>query len=143
MSEQEYYDDFEKFTFEFRDEELKYKFKDYLIHKEISGTKRGYPHGTYIPSDMVEDTGKVVEVSREEQPEKQEDHDKNSILIHRNTDNEIESIEIICSCGKQTIVKLNYDDVVFREEEIRGTMSSTDEMRFEGTDGADDKERLG
>jgi len=96
----------EEFSRENSEERRRKEFKDFLIVREIAGTLRGIPHSSRIPKEMLVDTGGKVEIS---QPLSDDiDVHNPTILIHRSDDNEIESVEVMCTCGKKIFVKFEY-----------------------------------
>jgi hypothetical protein len=108
MSEFESYP-FERFTREYEAERLKKDFKDYLLVKEMAGTLVGMPHGSLVKSELVVDTGVLVEVSKEtlRDSDETEEH-RETVLIHRTPNNDIEKIEINCTCGR--LIVLQFDE---------------------------------
>lgn len=100
---------FERFTREYEAERLKKDFKDYLLVKEIAGTLVGMPHGSLVKSELVVDTGVLVEVSKEtlRESDETEEH-RETVLIHRTPNNDIEKIEINCTCGR--LIVLQFDE---------------------------------
>jgi hypothetical protein len=100
---------FERFSREYEAERLKKEFKDYLLVKEIAGTLRGMPHGSLVKSELVVDTGVLVEVSKEtlRESDETEEH-RETVLIHRTPNNDIEKIEINCTCGR--LIVLQFDE---------------------------------
>ncbi len=100
---------FERFTREYEAERLKKEFKDYLLVKEIAGTLVGMPHGSLVKSELVVDTGVLVDVSKEKlrDTDETEEH-RETVLIHRTPNNDIEKIEINCTCGR--LIVLQFDE---------------------------------
>ena len=43
---------------------------------------------------------------------------KTSILINRDINGEIESIEVMCKCGERTLISFDYSDISDEEEEL-------------------------
>lgn len=96
----------EDFSRENSEERRRKEFKDFLVVREIAGTLKGVPHSSRIPSELLVDTGMKVEISQSLTDEI--DEHTPTILIHRTDDNEIESVEVICTCGKKVFVKFEY-----------------------------------
>lgn len=101
------FDEFGEFSREAEEKRLKLLFRDFLIAPEISGSSRSYSANHRIPAEKVTDRGEVIEVARD--PIDDETHEDGTVLVHRDDDNMITRIEIVCSCGKRTIVRLEDD----------------------------------
>ena len=93
-------DDYEKPT----DEILKNKFKDYLQIKNITGGQTDIPHSSRIPAEKVTDSGVTMEILDDPASKDEEKH--SSVFVHKNENDEIEIIEVVCSCGKKTFISL-------------------------------------
>lgn len=87
---------------------LEDNFKDFLLVKKITGNQTGIPHGYYIPADFIKNFGSL-EISQDI-PFEEFSESKSTVFIHRNNYDEIESIEIICSCGEKTIIDFTDSD---------------------------------
>ncbi|MCX6155812.1 MAG: hypothetical protein NT007_16830 [Candidatus Kapabacteria bacterium] len=89
-------------------------FKDYLVAPKISGTLSGIPDTHFIPSEKTVETGKRVEISDHHD---KEDIDRLSatVVINRQDSGQIDSIEVICTCGERTMI--NFDLVETEGEE--------------------------
>lgn len=103
-------DDFQEFSWEAEDERLQKGFKDFLIVPEIGGSQHSYDSNRRIPAEHTTDSGQVVEIARDDSVDVPVQHDHNNILVHRNHDNEITHIEIVCTCGRKTLIRLESDD---------------------------------
>ncbi len=93
------------------DEELllKKNFKDFLILPNISGKLSGIANSNRIPSENVkQDTG-FIEISDDMPDETNHNSGNSTMLINRNSRNEITSIEILCKCGERTVINLDYE----------------------------------
>ncbi len=82
-------------------------FKDFLILKRISGELKRKHKTDLIPKDIVQESGETVII---EIPPEEEEHENTKLLVHRNDDQEIEKIELVCSCGKKHIIKFLYEE---------------------------------
>lgn len=109
------------FSFEHAEEELKRKFKDFLITKEISGSIKGYSKGSLILLEETVDSGEVIEVMHEHENE-DIPGTGSTVLVRRNYENEIESIEIICKCGEKTIVRFENENKHFDSDDDSGVI---------------------
>lgn len=93
------------------------KFKDFLIAREIAGTLDNVPHGGYIPAEFIVDEGANIEIIATPPEDVEHDHDihapvaEPTVLIHRTAENEVESIEFLCTCGQKVVVKLLYENL--------------------------------
>ncbi|TAL68970.1 MAG: hypothetical protein EPN82_08650 [Bacteroidetes bacterium] len=86
------------------DEVLKKKFKDYLQIKNITGRQTDIPHSSRIPAEKVTDSGVMMEIL--DDPAMKDDEKHSSVFVHKNDNDEIEIIEVVCSCGKKTFISL-------------------------------------
>ncbi|MCL5991198.1 MAG: hypothetical protein M1419_03750 [Bacteroidetes bacterium] len=93
-------DDYDKPT----EEVLKKKFKDYLQIKTISGVESDMPHSSRIPAEKVRDSGVMMEIL--DDPAITDEQKHSTVYVHKNENDEIEIIEVICSCGKKTFISL-------------------------------------
>ncbi|MBI5325542.1 MAG: hypothetical protein HZB41_09790 [Ignavibacteriae bacterium] len=92
------------------DEILKKKFKDFLQIKNLTGSNTDIPHSSRIPAEKVTDSGVMMEILDDPAMKDEEKH--SSVFVHKNENDEIEIIEVVCSCGKKTYISLkNTDDV--------------------------------
>jgi len=89
---------------------LQENFKDYIVVPKISGTSKKFSEKNLLHKDEVKPTGKKVEIVDHIQSginPKQ----KTSILINRDVNGEIESIEVVCKCGERTLITFDYSDI--------------------------------
>jgi len=93
------------------DEELllKKNFKDFLILPSISGKLSGIANSNRIPSENVKQVTGFIEISDEISDEANHNSGNSTMLINRNSRNEITSIEILCKCGERTVIHLDYE----------------------------------
>jgi len=69
----------------------------------------GIPHSSRIPAEILIDKGGLVELAAEGHIHSDESGaEQPMVLIHRDDNEEIESIEILCICGKRTHIRLKY-----------------------------------
>ncbi|MGA2296150.1 MAG: hypothetical protein ABSG15_01200 [FCB group bacterium] len=90
------------------EEELQNNFKDFMQLKKISGTASGMPHIGRIPSDQLVETDKTIEIT--DIPGYEEMEKPSSVYLHKGENNEIEVIEITCTCGRKTFLRLDFDE---------------------------------
>ncbi len=108
-------DDPEAFFPEAQKRRDKAAFQDFLVAPNISGSERTVIHRALIPAEVVLDTGRVLEITYEDEEEEgQPEHD--TIVVRRREDQTIESIEIRCSCGKKFIVQFSDESPPAPEE---------------------------
>ncbi len=91
-------------------EQRKISFLDYVSANVISGNKVKKYSDTYIPEEFVPDV----------EPKKLEIIDlnsfagkeikKTSVLINRDENGEIDSLEVLCKCGERTLIKFDFDE---------------------------------
>ncbi len=101
------------------DDEMEMKknlFKDFLAVPKISGKTVGIPHSNLIPEEILKNRGKKIEINDDPIVDDDE-HSRTTIMINKNAEGEIESIEVYCACGERTMIKLNYDNDEETEEE--------------------------
>ncbi|HPI19973.1 MAG TPA: hypothetical protein PKY56_06335 [Candidatus Kapabacteria bacterium] len=93
------------------DEELllKKNFKDFLILPNISGKDSGIANSNRIPGENVKQDMGFIEISDEIPGETNHNSGNSTMLINRNSRNEITSIEILCKCGERTVINLDYE----------------------------------
>ncbi|HYF04341.1 MAG TPA: hypothetical protein VEC36_13240 [Patescibacteria group bacterium] len=96
----------EEFSREEEERRQQKDFKDFLVVREIAGTASGIPQSSRIPAEMLIDTGGQVELSHEHDTE--DEASKPTVLIHRDELDDIESIEVLCTCGKRTNIRFKY-----------------------------------
>ena len=100
----------EEFSREEEENRQKKEFKDFLTVREISGTLTGIPQSSRIPAEVLIDKGGLVELAAEGHFHAEErEAEQPMVLIHRDENDEIESIEIMCTCGKRTHVRFKFN----------------------------------
>jgi hypothetical protein len=97
-------DEFERPT----EELLKKRFKDYIQLTEIAGREADMPHSNRVPANKVKDSGYTLEIL--DDPSTTDDGKHSSVFVHKNEKDEIELIEVVCSCGKKTFISLQTPD---------------------------------
>lgn len=91
-------------------EYLQNNFKDYIVIPKISGSSKKFSEKNLLHKDEVKPTGKKVEIV-DHIPSGINPKQKTSILINRDVNGEIESIEVICKCGERTLITFDYSDI--------------------------------
>ncbi|MDR0927277.1 MAG: hypothetical protein LBO69_05870 [Ignavibacteria bacterium] len=87
---------------------LQENFKDYLLAKKISGNNQVKFADKVVASENIKLDDEKVEITDLERNVDTTLH-KTSVLINRNEDMEIDSIEVLCQCGERTVIK--FDEV--------------------------------
>lgn len=80
-------------------------FNDFLILPKISGTQR-MPHSSRLPSDFVKQKGEMVEIA--DAPIKARKKHHSSVIVNREPNGEVDSIEVVCTCGERTLIKFDF-----------------------------------
>lgn len=83
------------------------KFNDFLILPKISG-QSNIPNTSRLPSDYVKQKGEMVEIA--DAPIKVRKKHHSSVIINREPNGEVESIEVLCTCGERTLIKFDFTD---------------------------------
>lgn len=83
------------------------KFNDFLVFPKISGDKR-FNHTSRLPSEIVSTKGDTVEVSDAAFKTRKKQH--SSVIVNREPNGEVDSIEVICTCGERTLIKFDFAD---------------------------------
>lgn len=85
-------------------------FSDYLIYRKISGSKEGHLDQCRISADDLTDKGEVIEISDDLELKNDELSRHTTVITHRDKDDVVEFIEIICHCGHRTLIKMDYEN---------------------------------
>ena len=85
-------------------------FVDYLQLNEIVRDDPDAPYSKIVSADMVITREQKVEVMQSDDRTSPHDEHPVTVLVHRDESNDMRSIEIVCSCGKRTVVALEYED---------------------------------
>ena len=92
------------------DENIEYlqrNFKDFLSLPKITGKFSKSIENNLIPKDIVKKTGKTIEIA-DDLPQTKDTLKQSSVIINRDEQGEIESMEVICKCGERTLIKFEY-----------------------------------
>ncbi len=103
------------------DEILRNNFKDFLVLKKLAGKSSGLSGTGLYHSDRLIDTGKKIKIYDDPEIKKESRDSSANIVIHKNDEGDIETIEITCQCGERTIINLDYaseerNDEVYTKE---------------------------
>lgn len=124
-------EDFEQPT----DEILKKRFRDYIQLEAITGKDEDIPHTDRIPANKIKDSGYTLEILDDPAANDEEQH--SSVFVHKNDKDEIELIEVVCSCGKKTFISVQtqgeekqdeYPDVGMHEFNYEDLKDSEEKM---------------
>lgn len=113
-------------------------FNDFLILPKISGTQR-MPHSSRLPSDFVKQKGEMIEIS--DSPIKARKKHHSSVIVNREPNGEVESIEVVCTCGERTLIKFDFaesnkdfDLTEIFNEKIEDPVDMIEEIDLSGMD---------
>jgi hypothetical protein len=108
-----------KFTELFKDEDISEEenyqeyqiknFRDFLVLPKISGAKKSISNKHLIPKEIIEGEDEKVEILNKP-PFKEIIDGESSIIVNRNIEGEIESIEIVCKDGERILIKFDFED---------------------------------
>lgn len=107
--------DFSEFSADAEHDRLQKDFQDFLVAKHISG-KSQVPDGHVIQSERTVDTGEKVEIGTLDSLDTSkpgitdERGHAEQVVVRRDDQGNIESIELHCSCGKITRVQFVEED---------------------------------
>ncbi len=84
-------------------------FKDFLQIPKITGSKPKEDQSNVIKAESISQKTKKIEIS--DDPNFQDNrHSTTSVIVNRDEDGELESIEVFCKCGERTMIKFDYFD---------------------------------
>lgn len=89
------------------EEYLQKHFKDFLSLPKIAGKFSKSIENNLIPKDVVKKTGKTIEIA-DDLPQSKDTKMQSSVIINRDENGELESMEVICKCGERTLIKFEY-----------------------------------
>lgn len=97
---------------------LESNFHDFLVMSKISGKSSGFGSSALYPSERIVDNGKKIKIFDDKHSKAHKNSDSTKVIVNKNEDGVIESIEIQCKCGETTIIDLDYtsqdeNDVIF------------------------------
>lgn len=102
--------DVSEFSREHHQKKVSDSFADYMELREIKGTKAFTPSRRLVGAEYVVSRDAKVEVMKGEGAAASAHHPV-TVLVHRDEENDMRSIEVVCSCGKRTLIALEYDDM--------------------------------
>ncbi|NLO20359.1 MAG: hypothetical protein GX121_10895 [Ignavibacteria bacterium] len=105
----EYADDFQENEANEEANFLKQNFKDFLTLPRISGTHSVKADSNIISGDKIKADSGFIEIPDIVANELDANGESSTILVNRNSKNEITSIEILCKCGERTVIDFDYD----------------------------------
>lgn len=88
---------------------LQKHYMDFLNFPKITGAKSGIPHSNLLPAEFLTPRQKKIDIVDE--PNIEHKHDRHSsVVVNRDENGELESIEFFCKCGERTYLKFDYVD---------------------------------
>lgn len=89
----------------------KLPFKDFIMAPRLAGSRIRPDYRNLMPSETLTDSGKRVEISDKlVDPSEESVHKHTSVIINRDEQGDVESIEVFCKCGERTLIKFDYFD---------------------------------
>jgi hypothetical protein len=110
--------DIAQYSRQAEEQRLVNEFADYLNIGEISGNKKGFRPGSVISNKHVIKSDNKIEIVKTDGLHDNHESEPMTVLLYRDEHDEIKSIEVMCSCGKKTTIKLEY--VEASNEELYG-----------------------
>lgn len=84
-------------------------FKDFLQIPKIAGSNKHDSQSNIIKAESISKNTKKVEIT--DDPNFQDNrHSTTSVIVNRDEEGELESIEVFCKCGERTLIKFDYFD---------------------------------
>ena len=87
---------------------LQDNFKDYLLARKISGKKSFSQYKSRIPAELLSDLGDTVQIEDDPIFVEHSIEDSSTVIINRDDNDEVVSIDVICSCGRKTTIEFDY-----------------------------------
>lgn len=84
-------------------------FRDFLVLPKISGAIKSISNKRLIPKEIIEEGKEKVEILNKP-PFQEIQGGESSIIVNRNIDGEIESIEVVCKDGERILIKFDFED---------------------------------
>lgn len=88
---------------------LSESFQDFLVLKDFSGSSVSHSDSSRIPFELLKNSGRTIQI--DDDPAFLEKHalDNSTILLHRDENNYINRIEVVCSCGERTVIDIELE----------------------------------
>lgn len=132
----EFHDDYDKDE----DERIKEAFRDFLNLPKITGLNKGFSEQNKIPYNYVKTTHKHVEIKDIPTADDNDDphlRHYSTIILHKNDEEELTSIDVVCSCGNLTKIQFQFDgtandyivsssNVIIKDSSKDPSLASTD-----------------
>lgn len=116
VQQKHFHFEYESEDFTEEDERLQQGFKDFLIARKISGREHGYADANRIPGDKLIQHGEIVEINDDPRIEDEATHNASTVVVHRNEAGEIVFLDVICSCGRNTLIKLDFENTIEKDD---------------------------
>ncbi len=88
---------------------LRGKFKDFLQIPKITGNKHSDLNSNIVKAETVSKNSKKIEIT-DDPNFKDNRHSSTSVIVNRDEEGELESIEVLCKCGERTLIAFDYFD---------------------------------
>jgi hypothetical protein len=86
-------------------------FADYMQLHEIKDGKKYSSSSKVVGAEYIVSRDTKVEVMKGDDAASPLDKHPVTVLVHRDEENDMRSIEVVCTCGKRTLIALEYDDL--------------------------------
>ncbi|MFP4529316.1 MAG: hypothetical protein ACLFQX_12270 [Candidatus Kapaibacterium sp.] len=90
------------------EDRVRQNFKDFFVVPKLSGRNTRMPKSHLYPAELIKAEQMKVEVT--DDPVLDEEDKRSSVIVNRNPKGEVESIEVVCSCGERTLIMLDYSE---------------------------------
>ena len=90
-------------------------FKDFLLAPKIAGRIRSATENNVISSRDITDADTFIEIEDEFMPEDSDVHESTQIITNKNKAGDIVNVEVICVCGRRTIIRFDYGEETSQE----------------------------
>ncbi len=84
-------------------------FNDFLDLPNIAGAAPGLSDSKRIPKEKLNERHSKIRIADDPKLHRHND-ERSTVIVNRNENDEIVSIEVLCSCGEKTVIKLEYEE---------------------------------
>ena len=109
-----------EFSRDHEDARLQDSFADFMRLNAITGRSVAPSQSSILSAEFVVDNKQKIEVLKDETVRPDVDNTPLTILAHRDENDDLRALEVICSCGKHATIALDY-------EEPKSALSDEDE----------------
>jgi hypothetical protein len=103
--------DISEYSRESHDKRTSEAFADYMHLHEIKEDKKQSSTSKVVGAEYIVSRDTKVEVMKGDDAASPLDKHPVTVLVHRDEENDMRSIEVVCTCGKRTLIALEYDDL--------------------------------